>query len=119
MIKEGIINFEYFNFVIFFVDLKLLYARKLDSELVVLMVYLTVYHFLARVQSPTCTTYGKFLLKTIMVVLTLKSSIKEIYWLISKGMCALSFDVFKGNAQFVQKVTLQPLMEFKQSQYGS
>ena len=39
------------------------------------MFYLTVHRFLARVQSPTCTTYGKFLLESIMAVLTPKSGI--------------------------------------------
>ena len=51
--------------------MKLLYARKLDSKLLV-MFCLTVHHFLARVQSLTCTTYKKFLLKSIMAVLTSK-----------------------------------------------
>ena len=39
------------------------------------MFCLTVHCFFARVESPTCTTYGKVLLKSIMAVLTLKSSI--------------------------------------------
>ena len=26
---------------------------------------------------------------------------------------------FKGNAQFVQKLTFEPLMDFKQNHYGS
>ena len=39
------------------------------------MFYLTVHRFLARVQSPTCTIYGKFLLESIMAVLTPKSGI--------------------------------------------
>ena len=39
------------------------------------MFYRTVHHFFARVQSPTCTTCGKFLLKSIMAVLTLKLGI--------------------------------------------
>ena len=35
---------------------------------------ITGYHdFLARVQSPTCTNHGKYLLKSIMAVLTPKS----------------------------------------------
>ena len=39
--------------------------------------YVTVHHFLVRVQSPTCTTYGKVLLESIMAVLTPKSGITE------------------------------------------
>ena len=35
--------------------------------------YLTVHHFLARVQSPNCTNHGKCLRERIMVVLTPKS----------------------------------------------
>ena len=34
--------------------------------------YVTVHRFLATVQSPTSTTYGKFLLDSIMAVLTQK-----------------------------------------------
>ena len=34
------------------------------------MFYLTVHPFLARVQSPTCTIYGKCLLESIMAVKT-------------------------------------------------
>ena len=30
-----------------------------------------------------------------------------------------SFSSIKGNVQFVQKVTLEPLMDFKQNHYGS
>ena len=30
-----------------------------------------------------------------------------------------SEEVFKGNAQFVQKVTFEPLINFKQNHYGS
>ena len=29
------------------------------------------------------------------------------------------FFLIKGNAQFVQKVTFEPLMDFKQNHYGS
>ena len=47
----------------------------LDSKLVFCMFYVTVHRFLARVQSPTCTTYEKFLLESIMVVLTPKFGI--------------------------------------------
>ena len=79
VIKEVIINFKYFNFYIesysFFIDLKLFYARKLDSELVVCMFSLTVHHSLARVQSSTCTIYRKFLLKSITTMLTPKLGI--------------------------------------------
>ena len=79
VIKEGVINFKYFNFDIesysFFIDLKLFYARKLDSELVVCMFSLTVHHSLARVQSSTCTIYRKFLLKSITTMLTPKLGI--------------------------------------------
>ena len=39
------------------------------------MFYLTVHHSLARVQSPTCTTYRKFLLESIMAMLTPKLGI--------------------------------------------
>ena len=38
--------------------------------------YLAVHHFHARVQSSPCTTYGKYLLESIMAVLTPKSSIR-------------------------------------------
>ena len=72
VIKEGIINFESYFFS---VDVKLLSARMLDSKLVFCMFYVTVHRFLARVQSPTCTTYEKFLLESIMVVLTPKFGI--------------------------------------------
>ena len=78
--KEGIINFKYFisasRIILFLVDFKLFYARKLDSKLVVRVFCLTVHRFLARVQSPTCTTYGEFLLKSIMAVLTAISGIR-------------------------------------------
>ena len=40
------------------------------------MFYVTVHHFLDRFQSPTCNTYGRFLLESIMVVLNAKSGIK-------------------------------------------
>ena len=83
VIKEGIMDFKYFNFNIdsysFFVILKLLYARKLESKLFS-MFCITVYGFLAMVQSPTCTTYGKFLLKSIMAMLTSKSRIGKLTW---------------------------------------
>ena len=36
------------------------------------MFCLSVYRFLARIQSPSCTTYGKCLLESVMAVLTLK-----------------------------------------------
>ena len=61
--------------ILFFVDLNLLQARKLDIKLVVRIFCLTVHRFVARVQSPTCTTYRKFLLKSIMAVLTQKLSV--------------------------------------------
>ena len=72
--------------ILFFVNLKLLYARKLGSKLVVRMFCFTVQRFLATVQSPTCTTNGKFLLKSIMTVLTPKSGIVSIFL---KHLCSL------------------------------
>ena len=49
--------------------------EKIDSKLVVRMFCITVHRLLARVQRPTCTIYGKCLLKSIMTVLTPKSGI--------------------------------------------
>ena len=44
-------------------------------------------------------------------------------WVVSTNLCwilksTVSF-ALKGNAQFVQKVTFKPLMDFKQKHYGS
>ena len=55
--------------------MKLLQARILGTKLVVYRFYITVHRFLARVQSLTCTNYGKLLLESIMNVLTPKSGI--------------------------------------------
>ena len=41
-----------------------------------------------------------------------------IYLLHSLKISARKY-FFKGNAQFVQKVTFEPLMDFKQKHYGS
>ena len=45
------------------------------NKLVVCKFYHTVHRFHARVQSPTWTTYGKYLQESIMAVLTPKSGI--------------------------------------------
>ena len=47
------------------------------------MFCLTVHRFLARVQWPTCTTYGKFLLESIMAMLIPKSGILVIIVVLS------------------------------------
>ena len=61
--------------ILFFCRFEVVVCKKLDHKLSVCMFYLTVHHFLARVQSPTFSTYGKSLLKSIMAMLTLKSRI--------------------------------------------
>ena len=110
VIKEGIINFKDFistsKLILFFVDLKLLYTRKLDSKLFACMLYLTVYRFLDRVQSPTCTTNGKFLLESIMAVLTPKSGIVWLSFLLEiLGRSDLSNQaVFLQDQKFKTKI---------------
>ena len=52
--------------ILFFVDMRLLQAAILDNKDVAYMFYLIVDRFLARVQSPTCTTYGKCIRQSIM-----------------------------------------------------
>ena len=46
-----------------------------SNKLVVSKFHLTVHRFHARVQSSTCTTYGKYLRERIMALLTLTSGI--------------------------------------------
>ena len=50
-------------------------VRRQLSKLVVRKFCLTICRFHASVQSPTCTTYGKYRRESIMAVLTPKSSI--------------------------------------------
>ena len=50
-------------------------VREQLNKLVVCKFYLTVHRFHVSVQSPTCTTYGKYLQESITAVLTPKSGI--------------------------------------------
>ena len=82
-----LINIESYYF---FRRIEVVVGRILDSKLVVCIFYLTVHCFLARVQSPTCTTYGKYLLESIMAMLTPKSGI----WLINHAKELREFVLF-------------------------
>ena len=83
MIKEGIINFEYFYLNIesylFFRRFEVVVGKNIRQQTCCLYVLSYNSRFLVRVQSPTCTTYGKFLLESIMAVLTPKSGIGKSY----------------------------------------
>ena len=61
----------------------------LDTKLIFCMFYITVHRLLARVQSPTCITYWKFLLESIMTVLTPKLGI-ETHHLNIEDLCQLN-----------------------------
>ena len=79
MIKEEIINFKYFNFNIenysLFRRFEVVVGNKIRQQTCCSYVLSSVHCFLARVQSLTCTTYGKFLLISIIAKLTAKSDI--------------------------------------------
>ena len=79
MIKEGIINFKYFNFDVesysFFRRFEVVVGKKIIQQTCCSYASFTVHGFFVRVQSPTCTTYEKFQLESIMAVLTPKSGI--------------------------------------------
>ena len=62
----------------FFSSYEIVIGKNVREELdkfVVCKFYLIVHCFHARVQSPTCTTYGKYLLENVMAVQILKSGI--------------------------------------------
>ena len=80
MIKEGILNFKYFNSDIesysFFRRLEVVVGKKVRQQNCCTYVFFYSSHrFLTRVQRPTCTIYGKFLLESIMALLTPQSGI--------------------------------------------
>ena len=77
MIKGGTKNFEYFYFYLGSYScvrrLEVIVGKNIKQQTckpVVCMFYLTTHRFLSGVQSQACTTYGKCLLESIMVVIT-------------------------------------------------
>ena len=84
--KQGITSFNDSNFDMedfsSLVEVKLLLTKILDNNWnkLVCKLYIRAHYFHARVQSPTCTTYGKCLGESIISVLTLRSGICRIQW---------------------------------------
>ena len=72
-------NFFFF-FFFFFCRFEVVVAKKIRQQTCCLLFYLTVHRFLDRVQSPTCTSYGKFLLEGLMAVLIPKSGVLWAVW---------------------------------------
>ena len=112
MIREGIINFKYFNFDIesyyFFRRFEFVVSKKIRQQTCCSYIYLAVHRFLARVQSPTCTTYGEFLLKSIMAMLTPKSGV-----LLFQKFLLLKFAFFAtlDNKNFKRSLSCDMILE--------
>ena len=62
----------------FFRRCEVVAGKNVRQQTCFLFVFVTFLRFFVRVQSPTCTTYGKFLLESIMAMLTPKLGIRTI-----------------------------------------